>query len=182
MGPSEDELTHVSTVKVEHRLDSNSTMREHLEEQIVDISKVSDPALDLFLYLWKNQPELDHVTATKRFKSQGFFKRFSDSIWLARLKARKLFGSKKRDTILNNIFAPTSTLQLLQRIQKLVPNHSLILADFDSFLMPAGSIEGLNAPMVTNKLKDPTQWKTFNTCLVDRGSADICFPTDFYFL
>jgi hypothetical protein len=48
--------------------------------------------------------------------------------------------------------------------------------------MPAGSVEGVNAPMVTNKLKDPTKWQTFNTCLVERGQADICFPTDFYFL
>lgn len=105
MGPSEEELTHVSTVRVDY-----SGEQESLEEQIVEIGKVQDQALELFLYLWKNQPELDHVTATKRFKSQGFFKRLSDSLWLAKLKARKLLGSKKRDTILNNVFAPTATL------------------------------------------------------------------------
>lgn len=157
-------------------------MREHLEECIVELEKVKDPTIDLFLYLWNNQPELDHVTASKRFKSQGFFKRFLDSLWLAKMRARKMLGSKKRDTVVNNVFAPTASLQLLDRIQKIAPNHSLILADFDSFLMPPGSIEGVNAPMVTHKLKDPTQWKTFDTCLVERGSADICYPTDFYFL
>jgi len=33
----------------------------------------------------------------------------------------------------------------------------MILADFDSFLMPRkGCLQGINAPMVTHKLKDPT--------------------------
>jgi len=33
----------------------------------------------------------------------------------------------------------------------------LILADFDSFIMPRnGCLKGINAPMVTHKLKDPT--------------------------
>ena len=36
--------------------------------------------------------------------------------------------------------------------------------------------------MVTHKLKDPQKWKTFETYLVERGAADICFPTDFFFL
>ena len=36
--------------------------------------------------------------------------------------------------------------------------------------------------MVTHKLKDPEKWKTYDNYLVDRGAADICFPTDFYFL
>jgi hypothetical protein len=59
----------------------------------------------------------------------------------------------------------------------------MILADFDSFLMPmTGSIKGINAPMVTHKLKDPTQWETFDNYLTPRGHADICYPTDFYWL
>jgi hypothetical protein len=91
-------------------------MREHLEECIVELEKVKDPTIDLFLYLWNNQPELDHVTASKRFKSQGFFKRFSDSLWLSKMRARKMLGSKKRDTVVNNVFAPTASLQLLDRI------------------------------------------------------------------
>ena len=58
----------------------------------------------------------------------------------------------------------------------------MILADFDSFLMPFKSIKGINAPLVTHKLKDPTKWKTYNHYLVPRGEADICFPVDFFFL
>jgi hypothetical protein len=57
-----------------------------------------------------------------------------------------------------------------------------MLADFDSFLMPRKSIKGTNAPLVTNKLKDPTQWETYDTYLIPRGEADICFPVDFNFL
>lgn len=56
------------------------------------------------------------------------------------------------------------------------------MADFDSFLMPKNSIKGLNAPLITNKLKDPTQWQTYDTYLLERGAADICFPVDFHFL
>jgi len=36
--------------------------------------------------------------------------------------------------------------------------------------------------MVTHKLKDPTDWATYPSVLVPRGHADICFPTDFFFL
>ena len=58
----------------------------------------------------------------------------------------------------------------------------MILADFDSFLMPKNSIKGINAPLITNKLKDPTQWETYDTYILPRGEADICFPVDFFFL
>jgi hypothetical protein len=50
-------------------------------------------------------------------------------------------------------------------------------------MMPfSGCLKGVNAPMVTHKLKDPTKWETFDTYLTPRGHADICFPTDFFFL
>ena len=58
----------------------------------------------------------------------------------------------------------------------------MILADFDSFIMPRGSIQGQNAPVVTHKLKDPSDWLTYSSYLIDRGHADICFPSDFFFL
>ena len=56
----------------------------------------------------------------------------------------------------NNIFAPTGALRILKHIKEYIPDHSMILADFDSFIMPTNSIKGINAPLVTNKLKDPT--------------------------
>lgn len=67
-------------------------------------------------------------------------------------------------------------------MHQVIPDHSLVLADFDSFIYPRNSIKGINAPLVTTKLKDPTQWQTFDSYLVRRGAADICFPVDFGFL
>lgn len=67
-------------------------------------------------------------------------------------------------------------------MHKFIPDHCLIMADFDSFIYPKNSIKGINAPLVTNKLKDPTQWKTYDHYLIPRGEADICFPVDFFFL
>ena len=65
----------------------------------------------------------------------------------------------------------------------MVPNHRLILADFDSFRYPLrGRVAGRNAPIVTDKETEPTKWRSYPTFLVKQGEADICFPTDFYFL
>ena len=109
---------------------------------------------------------------SKRLKSDGFIKRLIDLLSSARY----------RDSLTNNIFAPTQSMKLIKHIFNTMPDHSLILADFDSFIMPKNSIRGINAPLITHKLKDPTQWKTYDTYLVPRGEADICFPIDFYFL
>lgn len=88
-----------------------------------------------------------------------------------------------KTTNYNNVFAPTAALQLIRQVNRVAPDHTLILADFDGFMMPfSGCLKGLNAPMVTHKLKDPTKWETFDTYLTPRGHADICFPTDFFFL
>ncbi len=64
--------------------------------------------------------------------------------------------STKRGDLTNNIFAPTAALKLLKHVSENIPDHTLIMADFDSFIMPKNSIRGINAPLVTNKLKDPT--------------------------
>ena len=52
------------------------------------------------------------------------------------------------------------------------------MADFDCFLTEV-IIKGINSPLVTDKLEDPTKWKNYDTYLVPRGAADICFPSDF---
>jgi hypothetical protein len=35
---------------------------------------------------------------------------------------------------------------------------------------------------VTHKLRDPTDWLTYDHYLIERGHTDICYPTDFFFL
>lgn len=64
--------------------------------------------------------------ANKKLKSQGAIKRFIDA----------LQGRRSED----NIFAPTALMNLIERINTCLPRHSLILADFDSFIMPIGGI------------------------------------------
>ena len=49
-------------------------------------------------------PELDHITANKRLKSQGSLKRLMD------LLPSFSMGKSNPDTQLNNIFAPTAAL------------------------------------------------------------------------
>jgi hypothetical protein len=43
-------------------------------------------------------------------------------------------------------------------------------------------MKGMNAPLVTDKLEDPTKWTNYDSYLVPRGAADICFPSDFQYL
>jgi hypothetical protein len=63
---------------------------------------------------------------------------------------------RHKEIMTNNVFAPTGALKMIKHINEYIKDHSLILADFDSFIMPKNSIRGINAPLVTNKLKDPT--------------------------
>ena len=68
---------------------------------------------------------------------------------------------------------------MFQNLKKIVPNHSLIMADFDSFLMPRNGIKGLNAPLVSEKIEGAVNHDSY---LIPRGHADIYFPSDFFFL
>ena len=81
----------------------------------------------------------------------------------------------------SNIFAPTAAIYLFQHLHKIMPNHQIILADFDSFLTD-DKIKGINAPLVTDKLEKPTEWENYDDYLIPRGQADICFPSDFQYL
>jgi hypothetical protein len=93
-------------------------------------------------------PSMDHIAANKVMKQEGLFKRVQDMFLTFRHKEK----------MINNIFAPTGAIKVLKHINEHIRNHSLILADFDSFIMPKNSIKGINAPLITNKLKDPTKW------------------------
>ena len=56
-------------------------------------------------------PELDHISANKRLKSQGSIKRMMD------LLPSFGFGNKNPDTQFNNIFAPTAALSLFKKFE-----------------------------------------------------------------
>ena len=117
-------------------------------------------------------PPDDHVSVSTRMRMSGAIKRVKD-IW---------DGYRYRESIQSNIFAPTAAVYLFQHLQKIIPNHSLILADFDCFLNTYSQIKGVNAPLISNKLLEPTKWETYQSYLVPRGAADICFPSDFNYL
>ena len=173
LGEGSDSATFTHASVVQRSYDEKKS--ELLSEVNLPIDEIRDPLIDKFLEIWNAQPELDHVTANKRLKDQGVILKIGQAL--------NNMLTRSKVTNRNNIFAPTGAIRLLQQINKVVPNHSLILADFDSFLMPLrGGIKGINSPMVTHKLKDPTAWNTYDSYLCERGHADICFPTDFYFL
>jgi hypothetical protein len=157
-------LTKQAVVSVKR--DAEGREEDHEERKEV----ISDELCRQFVELYENMPSMDHISASKVLKSEGFFKRLQEVV--------RSYTSQVPD----NIFAPTASLRLIQHIASNIPDHSLVMADFDSFLMPKNSIKGLNAPLVTNKLKDPTEWKTYDTYLIERGAADICFPVDFNFM
>ena len=49
---------------------------EALEETIVPIG--NDKLIQTFLKLWSDMPDLDHISANKRLKSEGMLKLLSD--------------------------------------------------------------------------------------------------------
>ena len=117
--------------------------KEVLEESRVP---VNDDLSKLCIQLFESMPTLDHISINKKLKQEGFFKRLQDILYSMRYK----------EQISNNIFAPTVAINMMKHIQEYIPSHTMIMSDFDSFLMPRGSIMGNNAPLITNKLKDPT--------------------------
>jgi hypothetical protein len=65
---------------------------------------------------------------------------------------------------------------MLKRLKYNIPNAHLVISDFDS--LPS-QISGVNAPIVSHKGKQSHEKIYYGTYLVDRGSADIFFPTNF---
>lgn len=63
-----------------------------------------------------------------------------------------------------------------------IPNHNVIFADFDMLKTSESAKMGINAPVVSQKLSKSHEKKDFPTYLVNRGEADIFFPTDFRIL
>ncbi len=66
------------------------------------------------------------MSANKKLMQEGLFKRAQE--WMLRVR----YGHKMQD----NIYAPTSALKMIQHIHLMVPDHCLIMADFDSFIYP----------------------------------------------
>lgn len=70
---------------------------------------------------------------------------------------------------------------MLKHIKKYFTNPSLLVGDFD-MLNNQFTSKAINCPIVSKKLQKPHEKSDFESYIVERGSADIFFPTDFRFL
>mmetsp|Transcript_29139 Transcript_29139/g.40539 ORF Transcript_29139/g.40539 Transcript_29139/m.40539 type:complete len:193 (+) Transcript_29139:1-579(+) len=81
-------------------------------------------------------------------------------------------------------FIPSGCLEMLESLGKVFPSHHLLLADFD--LLPGRVSDAINAPVVAQKIADDPNrrghTRDMDTYLVEQGTADIFFPTDFNLL
>ena len=69
-------------------------------------------------------------------------------------------------------FVPTKAILLLERLRQRLPNHRLLIADFDSL---PDAVEGRNGPVVQTRLGG--NMVPCGTFLVKQGFFDIFFPT-----
>jgi hypothetical protein len=82
----------------------------------------------------------------------------------------------------DNVFLPTECYRMLKNIGKQFPNGHLIISDFDLLRESYSSLMGVNAPIVSRKLKESSDKQDFDDIYVKRGEADIFFPTNFRLL
>lgn len=99
-----------------------------------------------------------------------------DSIW------EKIIRKFNRAQGEKNVFLPTGCLKTLKSIKKNIANPHFIMADFDLLTGAPSTKLGVNAPIVSRKLEKSSEKQDFGTYLVERGAADIFFPTDFKLL
>ncbi|KRX04263.1 hypothetical protein PPERSA_11387 [Pseudocohnilembus persalinus] len=81
-----------------------------------------------------------------------------------------------------NVFLPTFSYKVLEHIHQNIPNHHLIVADFDLLRNSESALQGINAPIVSKKGAKSHEKQDYKDYLVKRGEADIFFPTDFRLL
>ena len=82
----------------------------------------------------------------------------------------------------DNVFLPTHSYRMMKNLHKVLPNAHYVMSDFDLLRDSPSSLEGFNAPTVSTKLEESEAKKDYDSYLVDRGAADIFFPTDFRLL
>lgn len=136
-------------------------------EALKEIRKpLSDPKIKEAMQLYLKYLQFSH----KKDES-------ADWDWITRTYMK--FRRNRRN---DNVFLPTTCLSVLKNLTKVLPNHHLIIGDFDMLRESSFSREGVFAPIVSKKLQKPYEKKDFSNYLVQKGEADIFFPTDFSFL
>jgi len=137
------------------------------EKGLKEVKKpISDSIIKEAVNLLNSLPEKDSIEASKE-KNVLVEKLVS---WVYKTKDEK------------NIFLPTGCLKMLKNMNKVIPNHHLILADFDLLKNSESAKQGINSPIVSKKLEKSAEKLDFDSYLVKRGEADIFFPTNFRYL
>ena len=77
------------------------------------------------------------------------------------------------------VWLPTGAEQLVRAVASTVPNHELLLGDFD--FLPGVAIAGEFAPIVSSTVDGKARDRG-ELLSAPRGSVDIFFPTDFRLL
>jgi hypothetical protein len=138
---------------------------------VVDTSKetpveIQEPITDSIIQtcteLFLNLPELTDKEREEEHR-EGFIYNFM-KYWYSKHKS-------------NNAFIPTGQYILLSHLLSHIPKAHFILADFDSLI--GTKIAAINSPIVSQKGKLSHEKLDFDTYLVNRGEADIMFPTNF---
>lgn len=117
--------------------------------------------------LWKKQ-ENDQSNEKERTVDRNFV--YSLYKWWKNIK------------VTNNVYLPTECYKMIQNIDKIFPNNHMIISDFDMLREARSARVGINAPIVSKKMKESEEKHDFDNIYVDRGEADIFFPTDFRLL
>jgi hypothetical protein len=72
--------------------------------------------------------------------------------------------------------------KLLKHINSSFHNSHLIVGDFDMLRTSDSALQGIHAPIVSRKMRESHEKKDYKDYLVERGEADIFFPTNFNLL
>ena len=147
-----DGVWHQTRVQVQQREAFGETLREALE-----------PVTD-------DGPILRALDAYERVKSAPAQRTTRDAMfkWL-------LDATETPDPV----WLPTGAEQLVRAVASTVPNHELLLGDFD--FLPGVAIAGEFAPIVSSTVDGKARDRG-ELLSAPRGSVDIFFPTDFRLL
>ncbi|GMH37817.1 hypothetical protein BSKO_05690 [Bryopsis sp. KO-2023] len=77
---------------------------------------------------------------------------------------------------MGSVYLPTGQIRLLEMLARCIPDHNIVLADFDA--VPGSVVPGANGPAVQVTTQGVIQ-EMDNYLIAKPGSADIFFPTDF---
>jgi hypothetical protein len=154
----------------QHSTSSSSSLREQQLQYAEVLQPAADPSVQRCLAaLYPSQPP---AGANSSSSSSSHSSSSSVKTWLQGLLG--LPGAADGEA--TGVWLPTRCLQLLELLHAVLPQHTLIAADFDA--LPDVVVPGRNAPLVSGR-KGAGVTVDYDTVLVPWGAADIFFPTDF---